>query len=132
MVCGHSRSVILKNPVYLLTSIIWGGGGHHVYKSVWMPVLGEVLTLSTKEGSFRARFGTLRHGGRSTCEITGKTGSEGHLLNVTSVGLSPKGIAVALVTANNPQSVPPFCFCVSVIVLQRQLKMCTTCVCMCM
>ena len=97
-----------------------------------MPVLGEVLTLSTKEGSFHAIFGTLRHGGRSTCEITGKTSSEGHLLNITSVGSSPKGIALALVTANSPQSVPPFCFCVSVIVLQRQLKMCTTCVCMCM
>ena len=69
--------------------------GHHVYKSVWHPVLGEQLTLERensnshdrhavsvmKDGTIvghvprelsSAYYHFLRHGGTISCEVTGR------------------------------------------------------------
>ena len=80
-----------EDAVYLHGSVIQG---HHIYKSVWTPVLGEVLSVSIEEGNSHDRFAVcmkrgklivghvpreisckvwcfLRHGGQCTCEVTG-------------------------------------------------------------
>ena len=79
----------VEEAVYLRESVILG---HHVYKAVWNPVLGEVHCLVLEEGNKHDhcvekgdeiighvprelstevwRF--LRHGGRSTCEVIGR------------------------------------------------------------
>ena len=69
--------------------------GHHSYKRVWSPTVGEVLQLSREEGNAHDRFAVclvkgevvvdhvprelsrkiwhfLRHCGRATCEVTGR------------------------------------------------------------
>ena len=69
--------------------------GHHIYKAVWTPVIGEVLTLKQKLGNSHNRFATtvkkdttivgrvprehskifwnfLEGGGQITCEVTGR------------------------------------------------------------
>ena len=69
--------------------------GHHVYKSTWTPLLGQVLQTSTESGNEHDRFAVaftkddnavghlpreiskvawyfLHHGGEITCEITGR------------------------------------------------------------
>ena len=83
---------MVEEAVYFHESVI---RGHHVYKSVWSPVLGEVLCLALEEGNEHDRFAVcvkrgeqivghvprelsskawhfLRHGGQSTCEVTGR------------------------------------------------------------
>ena len=69
--------------------------GHHVYKSIWTPFLGEVLRAETEEGNEEDRYAVailkvsgvvvghvprsfsrtfyffLRHGGSIECKITG-------------------------------------------------------------
>ena len=80
---------IAEEAVYLHESVI---RGHDVYKSVWSPVLGEVLCLALEEGNKHDRFAVcvkrgeqivghvprelsnnfLRYGGRLTCEVTGR------------------------------------------------------------
>ena len=65
--------------------------GHHIYKRIWRPLVGEVLTLEREEGNTHDRFAVsllkdaivvghvplefspvfwhlLRHGGTITCE----------------------------------------------------------------
>ena len=37
----------VEEAVYLHKSVIWG---HHIYKAVWNPVVGEVRCLALKEG----------------------------------------------------------------------------------
>ena len=89
-----AASTVLVDPeeaVFLFTSVI---RGHHVYKSIWTPVMGEVLTVSLEEGNAHVRFAVrvkkerqivghvprefsreiwhfFRHGCWSTCVITG-------------------------------------------------------------
>ena len=69
--------------------------GHHIYKRIWRPLVGEVLTLEREEGNTHDRFAVsllkddivvghvplefsrvfwhfLRHGGTITCEVTGR------------------------------------------------------------
>ena len=68
--------------------------GHHVYKSTWTLLLGQVLQTSTESGNEHDRFAVavtkddnavghlpreiskvvyfLHHGGEITCEITGR------------------------------------------------------------
>ena len=69
--------------------------GHHVYKAVWEPVVGQILQVRAEEGNVQDRFAVatllddvivghvpreysriawyfLQHGGRITCEITGR------------------------------------------------------------
>ena len=38
----------VEEAVYLRKSVIWG---HHVYKAVWSPALGEVHCLALEEGN---------------------------------------------------------------------------------
>ena len=68
---------------------------HHVYKAVWEPVVGQILQVHSEEGNVQDRFAvpTLlndviighlpreysriawyfsQHGGRITCDITGR------------------------------------------------------------
>ena len=82
----------VEEAVYLHESVI---RGHHIYKAVWNPVLGEVHCLALEEGNEHDRFAVcvkrgdeivghvlrelsskvwhfLRHGGRSSCEVTGR------------------------------------------------------------
>ena len=42
-----------EEAVYLHGGVIWG---HHIYKSVWTLVLGEVLSVSIEEGNSHDRF----------------------------------------------------------------------------
>ena len=66
--------------------------GHHIYKWIWRPLVGEVLTLEREEGNTHDRFAIkdaivvghipreflrvfwhfLRHGGTITCEVTSR------------------------------------------------------------
>ena len=69
--------------------------GHHVYKAVWEPLVGEMLQVCAQEGNAHDRYAVatlrddvivghvprefsriawyfLQHGGRITCEITGR------------------------------------------------------------
>ena len=78
--------------VYLHESVVQG---HHVYKRVWSPVVGEILQLSCEEDNDHDRFSVsvmkaefvvghaprrlsctvwhfLRHCGKATCEVTGR------------------------------------------------------------
>ena len=67
--------------------------GHHIYKQIWQPLVGEILTLEQEEGDNYDKFAVsllkhatvivmflksihgvwyfLRHGGTITCEVTG-------------------------------------------------------------
>ena len=45
----------VKEAVYLRKSVIWG---HHVYRAVWSPVLGEVHCLALEEGNEHDHFTT--------------------------------------------------------------------------
>ena len=81
-----------EEAVYFLTGVV---RGHHIYQAVWTSSLEEVLPLSTEDGNDHDRFAVcvkrreeivghipreisrkiwhfLRHGGRSTCEITAR------------------------------------------------------------
>ena len=82
-----------EDAVYLHERVV---RGHHIYKRVWSPTIGEVLQLSREEGNEHDRFAVcllkpgavtvghvprdlsrkiwhfLRHGGKATCEITGR------------------------------------------------------------
>ena len=78
--------------VYLHESVV---RGHHVYKRVWSPVVGEILQLSCEDDNDHDRFSVsvmkaelvvghvprrlsrtvwhfLRHCGKATCEVTGR------------------------------------------------------------
>ena len=69
--------------------------GHHVFKRIWTPVVGEVLTVAREAGNTEDRFAVavtkddmvvghvpcefsklcwhfLRHGGTIACEVTGR------------------------------------------------------------
>ena len=81
----------VEEALYLYKSDI---RGHHVYKAVWNPVLGEVHCPALEEGNEHDRFAIcvkrdeiighiprelsrevwhfLRHGGRSACEVIGR------------------------------------------------------------
>ena len=82
----------VEGTVYLHESVIWG---HHVYKAVWNPVLGEVHCLALEEGNEHDCFAVcvkrdeinighiprelsleichfLRHGERPMCEVIGR------------------------------------------------------------
>ena len=90
---AHPRRIMastVEEALYLHESVIWG---HHV--TVWNPVLGEVNCLALEKGNEYDRFAVcvkrdeiighvprqlsrevwhfLRHGGRSICEIIGRT-----------------------------------------------------------
>ena len=67
--------------------------GHHIYKQIWWPLVGEIVTLEREEGNNHDKFAVsllkdatvvghvpqefsqvfwhfLRHGGTITCEVT--------------------------------------------------------------
>ena len=63
-----AASTVLVDPeeaVFLFTSVI---RGHHVYKSIWTPVLGEV---SREEGNAHDRFAVCVKNGRSLVMFLG-------------------------------------------------------------
>ena len=51
------------DSVYLHVGVI---RGHYIYKSVWMPVLREVLPLSTNEANDHNRFAVSVNRGEQT------------------------------------------------------------------
>ena len=76
---------------YAMESVI---RGHHIYKRIWQPILGEQLTLEREDGNSsdrhavsvmkdsiivghvprelsRAYWYFIRHGGTMLCEVTG-------------------------------------------------------------
>ena len=76
---------------FVLDSVV---RGHHIYKSIWTPFIGEVLRAETEEGNEEDRYAVavlnggvivghvprnfsktfyffLRHGGSIECKITG-------------------------------------------------------------
>ena len=80
--------------VYLHESVV---RGHHVYKRVWSPVVGEILQLSCEEDNdhvsisvmkaelvvghvprrlSRTVWHFLRHCGKAICEVTGSSGMD--------------------------------------------------------
>ena len=87
-----SIAIDREEAVYLYTDVV---RGHHVYKSVWTAVSGEILPLSIEDRNDYDRYAVcvkkgeqivrhvpreysrkvwhfLRHGGTSTCEVTGR------------------------------------------------------------
>ena len=83
---GSEKAILLHEDVIR---------GHHVYKSVWSPVLGETLTAAQERGNPMDRFAIavqredtiighvpctiskvfwyfIEHGGMISCEVTGQ------------------------------------------------------------
>ena len=87
-------SIHAEESIYLYESVI---RGHHIFKSVWTPCLGEILLVGKEAGNHhdrnsvallkadstsvghvhvprefsRAFWHYLSHGGKISCEVTG-------------------------------------------------------------
>ena len=81
-----------SDAIFLYESVI---RGHHIYKRVWTPIIGEILSVAIDSANRHDRFAVavlkagaivghipkevsrlfyffLLHGGRVTCEVTGE------------------------------------------------------------